>query len=88
MAAGIPVVAANACGPAELIESGRSGVLVSPEDAGAAASAVAELALDARKRESLGSAARERVQDEFAIDSFNQRLSALYSDVLGAGAPS
>ncbi|HLX33007.1 MAG TPA: glycosyltransferase family 4 protein [Gaiellaceae bacterium] len=60
MAAGLPVIAANAGGPAELITSGVDGLLVAPGDAAALATALERLEADPELRARLGAAARER----------------------------
>ena len=57
--AGRPVVAAAVAGPAELIESGRTGVLVPPEDAGRLAGAIRTVLDDAGLAAGLATAARE-----------------------------
>ncbi len=65
-ASGLPVVAVGAGGPAELIDSGRSGVLC-PPDAGAIGEVVARLAGSPAEREELArgglSAVRDRTWD-------------------------
>jgi glycosyltransferase involved in cell wall biosynthesis/predicted metal-dependent phosphoesterase TrpH len=65
-ASGLPVVAVGAGGPAELIESGRSGVLC-PPDAEAIGAVVARLAASPGEREELArgglAAARDRTWD-------------------------
>ncbi len=60
MAAGLPVVAAAAGGPAELITDGADGLLVTRNDAKALAAALERLAADPDLRLRLGNAARER----------------------------
>src|ERR1700704_3441600 len=58
MAAGLPVVAAGAGGPAEVIEDGVTGILYPPGDVGALASALRKLAAKPHLRERLGRAGR------------------------------
>jgi glycosyltransferase involved in cell wall biosynthesis len=60
MAAGLPVVAADAGGPAELITNDVDGLLVAPGDAAALAAALERLTTDPELRQRLGEAARER----------------------------
>jgi phosphatidylinositol alpha 1,6-mannosyltransferase len=61
MASGVPVVAPAAGGPLDLVQPGRTGILVPPYDGGAIAAAVAELAIDPTRRRAYGSAARAAV---------------------------
>ena len=61
-ASGLPVVAVGAGGPAELIESGRSGVLC-PPDAEAIGAVVARLAASPREREELARGGLAAVRD-------------------------
>jgi glycosyltransferase involved in cell wall biosynthesis len=58
MAAGLPVVAPNAGGPAELITDGVDGLLVAPGEVEALATALKKLHDDAALRDRLGEAAR------------------------------
>lgn len=60
MAAGLPVVAADAGGPAEVIDHGVTGLLFSPGDVEALAAAMKRLASDPGLRAALGGAARQQ----------------------------
>lgn len=62
MAAGLPVIAANAGGLAETVRHGENGLLVRPEDARGFAHAIITLALDAGLRRSLGDGARRTAE--------------------------
>jgi glycosyltransferase involved in cell wall biosynthesis len=71
MRAGLPVVAAAAGGPAEVIDDGRDGLLYPMGDAAALGSALVQLARDAdlRKRLGVAAAARARQFDpELAVE--------------------
>lgn len=81
MAAGLPVVAAKAGGPAELIDDGVSGLLVPPGNPAALAAALAVLATDAGLRLRLGEAARERSR-AFTPERTAAELLAVYRSVL------
>jgi phosphatidylinositol alpha 1,6-mannosyltransferase len=61
LASGVPVVAPAAGGPLDLVDSGRTGYLVRPNDGDSLASAVAALAADPARRAAFGAAARESV---------------------------
>lgn len=58
MAAGLPVIAANAGGPAEVVTHDRDGLLVSPGDVSGLTRAIADLADDAPRRARLSAAGR------------------------------
>ncbi len=82
MAAGLPVVASDAGGPAEVITDGINGVLVPPSDPDALAQALRELASDPSRRRALGVAAHKRALD-FAPELIGEQVLMLYRHVLG-----
>jgi glycosyltransferase involved in cell wall biosynthesis len=81
LAAGVPVVAANAGGPAELITNGVDGVLTTPGDATELAGALARLAEDPDLRSRLGVAGRRRSLD-FTPERTAAQLLDFYSRIL------
>lgn len=60
MAAGLPIVASAAPGASEVLEDGRSGVLVRPGSVAALAAGIRELLDDERRARALGALARTR----------------------------
>jgi glycosyltransferase involved in cell wall biosynthesis len=80
MAAGLPVVAAAAGGPAEIIDDGVSGLLFPPGDVEALAAVLRRLAGDPRLRSRLGAAGRVRAND-FRPEIVARELLAVYQDV-------
>jgi glycosyltransferase involved in cell wall biosynthesis len=83
MAAGLPVVASHVGQIEELIEDGRTGVLVPPGDADRLAEALVELALRPLWRRELGAAARRSV---LARHTWDQALGRVLAAV-EAGSP-
>jgi glycosyltransferase involved in cell wall biosynthesis len=81
MAAGIPVVAANAGGPAELITDGLNGILTRPGDADELAEALRRLASDAALRKELGNEAVSRSM-AFTPERTAEKVLAVYQEVL------
>ena len=81
MAAGLPVIAANAGGPAEIITDGVDGLLVLPGDVAALAAGLRRLAGDSALRARLGAAARRRASD-FAPDRIAPKVMHVYRAVL------
>jgi glycosyltransferase involved in cell wall biosynthesis len=78
MAAGLPIVATRVGGVPELIEDGRSGVLVDRRSPEQLAAGLVRLIKDRDLAAQLGIAARERQRDEFSIASVSKRVESLY----------
>lgn len=68
MASGLPVVVTNVGGVSEVVESGISGIVVPPLDAGAVADAAIRLLEDHALAERLGIEARLRAAASFSIE--------------------
>jgi glycosyltransferase involved in cell wall biosynthesis len=81
LAAGVPVVAANAGGPAELITNGVDGILTRPGSVGELAAALRRLADDRDFRRRLSAAGRRRSLD-FTPERAVNHLLTLYERVL------
>jgi asparagine synthase (glutamine-hydrolysing) len=82
MAAGLPVVASRAGGPLELVDHGRTGLLVTPGDVDAMSAAMRGLASAPEVRSRLGAAAYEatgRFTEQAVLDG----VMGLYGQVLG-----
>ncbi|MEV6618000.1 glycosyltransferase family 1 protein [Streptomyces sp. NPDC051051] len=86
MASGVPVVAPAAGGPRDLVDHGRTGLLVPPRDAGAVRDAVAALAADPARRRAYGDAGRAMVEGR-TWAAVGDQLIGHYGDVLTARRP-
>jgi glycosyltransferase involved in cell wall biosynthesis len=77
-ACGLPVVVSRVGGLPEVVDEGRSGLIVPKEDRKAAADAFLRLARDASLRESMGGAGRARVLARYAWgDCVNRQLMVI-----------
>jgi glycosyltransferase involved in cell wall biosynthesis len=85
MAHGVPVVAANAGGPAEIIEQGVSGMLVDEDTPAGWAAALESLLQPGARRERMIEQARQRA-GEFSLDRHVERMQALLSRMAGGEA--
>jgi glycosyltransferase involved in cell wall biosynthesis len=81
MAAGTPLVATAVGGLPDMLEDGRSALLVPPRDPEALAGALSSALADAALRESLAAAARSRLE-RYRIDAVAERFAALYTELL------
>jgi glycosyltransferase involved in cell wall biosynthesis len=79
MAAGLPVVASAVGGVPELVEHGRTGIVVPPDDPAPLADAIARLVADADLRRRMGEAGRARAEALFDVDRFRQKHFDLYA---------
>jgi glycosyltransferase involved in cell wall biosynthesis len=82
MACGCPVVAAVTGAAPEVVEDRETGFLVPPNDVGATRDALDAVLSDPQRRQRLGSAARRRVEDDFAMDRYVERVLATYERAL------
>ena len=82
LAAGVPVVAARAGGPAEVITNGVDGILTTPGDASELADELRRLVDDAALRARLAEGGRRRSRD-FSPEQTVARLLEVYSDLVG-----
>lgn len=85
MAAGLPVVASRVDGLPEVVDHGRTGWLVPPEDEAALVTAWQEVLADPTRAEAVGQAARSAVEERFALERIGERYLALYRSLASAG---
>jgi glycosyltransferase involved in cell wall biosynthesis len=78
MAAGLPVVAAGVGGLLELIDSGRDGVLVAPDDPAALAAALDALIADPSRARAIGDAAHDTIARRYSFDRMVRAFEELY----------
>jgi glycosyltransferase involved in cell wall biosynthesis len=78
LACGRPVIGTDLAGMPELIEDGRTGLLVPPRDPDALAQAIVKLSEDAAWRRELGRAGRARVEARFSLTAKLDATEALY----------
>jgi glycosyltransferase involved in cell wall biosynthesis len=77
MAAGLPVVATEVGGIPEIVQFGRDGVLVPPEDSAALAAALGLVLSDPARREALATEGVRRARD-FSVDTMIRMLRETY----------
>jgi glycosyltransferase involved in cell wall biosynthesis len=80
-AAGLPIVATDAGGTAEILDGGRTGICVPIGDEAAIAEALGHLCDDPALRASLGEAARAHVRAVFSAERFVAEMAALYDEL-------
>ncbi len=78
MAAGLPVVATAVGGLLELVEPGRTGMLIPPDDPAALATAIDSLISDPERACALGDAARETIARRYSFDRMVRAFEDLY----------
>ena len=82
MALGRPVVATRAGGPLEIVNDGKTGLLVAPADPAALAKGIAQMLTDAAGAASMGQAGRARFEQRFTARRMAQETLAVYAQVL------
>jgi glycosyltransferase involved in cell wall biosynthesis len=74
MATGVPAVATRVGGVPEVVEDGKTGLLVEPGDACALAGAILRLLTDDGLRKAMGEAARRRAVERYSWEAVADRL--------------
>jgi len=82
MAAGLPCVVTAAGGVPDTLADGVEGIVVPPGDPEALADGIQQLLGDAEQSEIYGRAARERVIEDFSIESLASTCRQIYTSVL------
>lgn len=78
MAAGLPTVAFASGGPREIIEAGRSGLLVEDRTEEGLATAIEQLLVDPELRKRLGEGGRDRFQQRFTAERMTRDLETKF----------
>jgi glycosyltransferase involved in cell wall biosynthesis len=86
MGLGVACIATQVAGTVEVIEDGRSGLLVPPDDVPALAAALERLIGDRSLRERLGRAGRERVRERFGVEAMLRRFETYLLHIAGRDA--
>jgi len=86
-AAGLPLVSTQLAAIPEIVQDGRTGLLVPPADAITLAQALGRLVADAPLRAALGSGAQELVRRQFDAQANSKRLVELIKHVVDRGRP-
>jgi glycosyltransferase involved in cell wall biosynthesis len=87
MSVGLPIVATNVGGNAELIEDGRHGWLVPPSNPPALAGAVVEALENPALTSMRSAAAQKRFQQAFTVDQMADRVDELYQRLIHQAHP-
>lgn len=88
MAAACPMVLTAVGGIPEVVEDGRTGLLVPPNDENALAGALLRmLAASPMQRQEIAEAARQHARRRFSMERMVERMQALYAQVLEPQAP-
>jgi len=87
MALSRPVVASDVGGIPEMIEDGKTGLLVPPHDADALAAAIVRLLTNHPLADTLGRAGHDMVHDRFCIELMVSATESIYDEGVGVVRP-
>ncbi|MBV2218128.1 MAG: glycosyltransferase, partial [Diaphorobacter sp.] len=83
MASGLPVIATDVGGNAELVAAHETGYLCASGDVEAMAQLIVRLASDPAQAQRLGQAGRARVEQQFSLSAMVAAYQQLYDQLLG-----
>lgn len=84
MAAGKPVIATNGGGVPEIVEDGKTGILVPMGDVQAMADAIVQMLADPERAAQMGICGQERVRNHFTIEQKARKVEAVYQEMFSA----
>jgi glycosyltransferase involved in cell wall biosynthesis len=87
MACGLPAIAVDAHGPAEIVHHGRTGWLLEPDDRDALAAALVEAVNFPDERRRRGEAAHDDVRARFAWPALARDVAGVYDEVVEGVRP-
>jgi glycosyltransferase involved in cell wall biosynthesis len=82
MACGVPIIATSVGGIPDIIQNGRNGLLIAPDDIQALSSALASLFTDAALAARIGNRARIDAETLYSLDRITDTYLALYHDLM------
>jgi glycosyltransferase involved in cell wall biosynthesis len=88
MACGLPVIATDVGGNADLVLDGVTGQIVPAGDVDAIARSLVQLATSPELAQKMGRAGRQRILEKFSLDAMVGTYQGLYDQLLGIGASS
>jgi glycosyltransferase involved in cell wall biosynthesis len=88
MACGLPALAIDAWGPAEIVEAGETGWLVAPDDEQAMTDALVEGVNDAAERRRRGERAYAAARARYSWPALARGLAQVYDEVASGRPPS
>jgi glycosyltransferase involved in cell wall biosynthesis len=83
MASGLPVVATDKAGALECVTNGKEGLVVPARDKDALAEAILWCYQHREESREMGKAARRRIEIQFTLEHYNERVVALYRALAG-----
>jgi glycosyltransferase involved in cell wall biosynthesis len=86
MASGLPCIATHVPGNRALIQDGRNGLLVMPDNPDKLAKAIERTVRDEQFRTSLGRAARDSIENNYALATVADRYIELYGQLVASGS--
>jgi glycosyltransferase involved in cell wall biosynthesis len=82
---GLPVISSRLGAIPEVIEDGRTGILIDPEKPDELFSAMRHFASDEGARHTVGASARRRFVERFSFSVFRGRLQDIYEEAIDRG---
>jgi glycosyltransferase involved in cell wall biosynthesis len=83
MVLGKPVIATRVGGIVDVVDDGKTGILVPPNDSEALAQALIKLLLDGELRRRMGEAGRAKIDAKFSARTMVSQIEKVYEELIG-----
>jgi glycosyltransferase involved in cell wall biosynthesis len=83
MAFGLPCIAADRCAMPEIVQHGKTGLIVSAEDVRSLADAMLEVARNPNDARAMGRMGRQRVETDFTWTAVTKKIGVVLTDSFG-----
>jgi glycosyltransferase involved in cell wall biosynthesis len=87
MASGLPTIASDVGGNAEVVEDGVTGLLIRPDNRDDLSGALLRLLRDPSLAEKLGTNGRNYIRQNFSLEKLTERIDSLYGELLRRRKP-
>lgn len=82
MQAGIPIIASDVGGIADIIENGKTGLIIKKQDTQAVFESIISLCSNKQRRDEMGNAARNKFLNQYTLTAFEEKMRLTFDEIM------